>query len=308
MRRHGRARSEGHTAWVKYYQSPTDGFVINYWNPAPAGEREALTSQNQTAKNWAAQHSGVLRSNWSMEAAFASYSSQLFASIIQGFADTFANVPQQEKLRRLPVERQHLCVFAIRPRRRIGFHAEHEAEALSPGRGYGGLPAAVRPEHGCRHPVIGRRWRDLIDDIRTFRADGSINRQVVNYDAAERSYKRAARQLPAPGPRKLHRLCDRADLAHRRNEPGWLQGGNLQPHQQRGEVHQQQRGMVWRDGECSVRRRGGQFRQGRRPWIVPDAAAVSLLADLPLLKDVTARWGLARNARGRRPRARRRRA
>ena len=96
MRRHGRARSEGHTAWVKYYQSPTDGFVINYWNPAPAGEREALTSQNQTAKNWAAQYSGVLRSNWSMEAAFASYSSQLFASIIQGFSDTLANVPQQE--------------------------------------------------------------------------------------------------------------------------------------------------------------------------------------------------------------------
>jgi len=43
-------------------------------------------------------------------------------------------------------------------------------------------------------------------------------------------------------------------------------------------------------------------------WIVPDAAAVSLLADLPLLKGVTARWGLARNAPGRRPRARRPRA
>lgn len=67
---------QGHTVWVKYYRSPTDGFVIDYWGGA--GEREALTEQNQTAKNWAAQWSGVLKNNWSAEAAFANYSSQLF--------------------------------------------------------------------------------------------------------------------------------------------------------------------------------------------------------------------------------------
>ena len=33
------------------------------------------TAQNQTAENWAAQWSGVLRSNWSMEAAAATYKS-----------------------------------------------------------------------------------------------------------------------------------------------------------------------------------------------------------------------------------------
>ena len=67
--------AEGHTAWVKYYQSPTDGFVRDdYWGAAGCGgEREALTAQNQTAKNWAAQWSGVLRDNWSMEAAAATY-------------------------------------------------------------------------------------------------------------------------------------------------------------------------------------------------------------------------------------------
>jgi hypothetical protein len=37
-----------------------------------------LTQQNQTAKNWAGQWSGVLKSNWSMEAAFATYSGQLY--------------------------------------------------------------------------------------------------------------------------------------------------------------------------------------------------------------------------------------
>src|ERR671916_382407 len=31
--------AEGHTAWVKYYRSPTDGFVVNYWGAVtPAGE------------------------------------------------------------------------------------------------------------------------------------------------------------------------------------------------------------------------------------------------------------------------------
>jgi hypothetical protein len=67
----------GHTAWVKYYQSPSDGFVIDYWPGfgGTAAERESLTGQNQTAENWAAQWSGVLKNNWSMEAAFADYGS-----------------------------------------------------------------------------------------------------------------------------------------------------------------------------------------------------------------------------------------
>ncbi len=76
--------AEGHTVWVKYYRSPTDGFVVNYWGAVtPAGEREALTSQNQTAKNYAAQWSGVLRDNWAMEAALADYSGQLFVGTFE---------------------------------------------------------------------------------------------------------------------------------------------------------------------------------------------------------------------------------
>jgi outer membrane receptor protein involved in Fe transport len=67
--------AEGHTAWVKYYRSPTDGFVVDYWGALATAERASLTSQNQIAKNWAAQWSGVLRSNWAMEAAAADYSS-----------------------------------------------------------------------------------------------------------------------------------------------------------------------------------------------------------------------------------------
>lgn len=74
---------EGHTAWVKYYRSPTDGFVIDYFGAAATGERESLTGQDQIAKNWAAQWSGVLRDNWAMEAAFADYSSVITVAVFE---------------------------------------------------------------------------------------------------------------------------------------------------------------------------------------------------------------------------------
>ncbi|HUE85691.1 MAG TPA: TonB-dependent receptor [Vicinamibacterales bacterium] len=82
--------AEGHTAWFKYYQSPSDGFVVDYWGAA--GEREALTAQNQTAKNWAAQWSGVLRHNWSMEAALASYDSLITVTTFEA-SGRLANAP-----------------------------------------------------------------------------------------------------------------------------------------------------------------------------------------------------------------------
>jgi hypothetical protein len=36
---------------------------------------------------------------------------------------------------------------------------------------------------------IYRKWGNLIDDVQTFNPDETINRQVVNYDVAKRSYK-----------------------------------------------------------------------------------------------------------------------
>jgi len=360
---------EGHTAWVKYYQSPTDGFVIDYWGATtPAGEREALTSQNQTAKNWAAQYSGVLKGNWSVEAAFASYSSQLFvgtfepsgklanapifneadnkfyngatfdgftdrprqqfnlasnwfltpgghshdvkvgldfqnmksgaefkypnaqqydvesysqataalvpierddyqtgpsvskgkiaaifardkfqltrrvvaeaglrwekqtgssdigaqtvdtsvfaprlsatydlvgdgkslvtgsfgryfAGIIQGFSDSFANVPQQENF---DVFLWNGSSYAFSRSVRVGGSDFTPNTSLKPYHMDEGTVAFQRQfgrNMGAGIRFIGRRWRDLIDDIRTFRPDGSIDRQVVNYEPAVRNYK-----------------------------------------------------------------------------------------------------------------------
>ena len=63
----------GHTAWVKYFRSPTTGTIRDNWGAA--GEREALTRQTQNAASWAAQWSGVLKDTWSMEAALGGYGS-----------------------------------------------------------------------------------------------------------------------------------------------------------------------------------------------------------------------------------------
>jgi outer membrane receptor protein involved in Fe transport len=66
--------AEGHTAWVKYHQSPTTGIVRNdYWGVTVTGDRAALTAQDQTNESFAAQWSGVLRPTWAMEAAYSSF-------------------------------------------------------------------------------------------------------------------------------------------------------------------------------------------------------------------------------------------
>lgn len=67
--------ADGHQAWLKYFRSPTDGFIIDYWGNA--GELPALTSQNQASDSWAAQWTGVLTNNWTMEAAAGTYASRI---------------------------------------------------------------------------------------------------------------------------------------------------------------------------------------------------------------------------------------
>ena len=67
---------DGHTVWPSTTSRRATAFVRDdYWGTTFTGDREALTAQSQTAENWAAQWSGVLRSNWSMEAAAANYKS-----------------------------------------------------------------------------------------------------------------------------------------------------------------------------------------------------------------------------------------
>ena len=114
--------------------------------------------------------------------------------------------------------------YVFSNRVRVGgfrLHAESRPEAVPHGRGHGRLPAAVRPRMGAGVRFIARTWGDLIDDVRTFRADGTINRQVVNYDAAERDYKgvqftarkAVLEQLERAG--QLHLLADRRQSLRR---------------------------------------------------------------------------------------------
>ncbi len=69
--------ADGQQAWIKYFRSPTDGFVFDYWGPQAAAEREALTAQNQTGQSWSAQWSGVVRGSWALEAAAGTYRSRI---------------------------------------------------------------------------------------------------------------------------------------------------------------------------------------------------------------------------------------
>jgi hypothetical protein len=358
--------AEGHTAWVKYYRSPTDGFIIDYWGAA--GELAALTSQNQGAKNWAAQWSGVMGDNWAMEGAFADYSSRIdvttfresgrlanapiqnegdsrfyngatfdgfvdrprqqfnvssnwfltpggrshdvkvgfdfqnlesgalfqypnaqyylvtaytqatgvavpnlrrdyqtgdstskgrlyavfardkfqvsnrlfleaglrwdkqtgssdigvdtlstsvfaprlsgsfdlsgdgktllsgsygryFSSVIQGFSDAFANVPQQANY---DVFGWNGAAYVFQQSVRVGgsdFRPDTELKPYHMDEATFGFQRQFGRNMGASARYIYRTWGNLIDDLRTFRADGSINRVVLNYDAAERTYK-----------------------------------------------------------------------------------------------------------------------
>jgi outer membrane receptor protein involved in Fe transport len=70
-----------HTIWAKYYESPTDGFVIDYWSgsqiPIVAGELEALTRQDQTAESWAVNWTGVFGNNFTMEALYSDFFNEI---------------------------------------------------------------------------------------------------------------------------------------------------------------------------------------------------------------------------------------
>jgi hypothetical protein len=64
-----------HTIWGKYHESPTNGFMIDYYAgsrvPVFAAELEAMTRQNQTSDSWAGQWTGVFGTNISAEALYA---------------------------------------------------------------------------------------------------------------------------------------------------------------------------------------------------------------------------------------------
>jgi hypothetical protein len=65
--------NRSNNVWFKYHRSPTDGFVVDYWTGFgyAAGERKALTAQDQGARTFAGQWTGVIKSNWTADASYA---------------------------------------------------------------------------------------------------------------------------------------------------------------------------------------------------------------------------------------------
>jgi hypothetical protein len=111
-----------------------------------------------------------------------------FATIIQGFSDSFANVPQQENY---DVYLWNGSQYVFSRSVRVGggdFAPNPDLDPYHMDEFTVGFQRQFGQNMGAGVRYVHRKWGDLIDDVRTFRADGSIDRQVVNYDVAERDY------------------------------------------------------------------------------------------------------------------------
>lgn len=60
----------GHSVWGRVTQSPTNGFIFDYYG-GMAAERKSLTLQNQGGLSYAGQYTGVFGSQWTGEVMFA---------------------------------------------------------------------------------------------------------------------------------------------------------------------------------------------------------------------------------------------
>jgi hypothetical protein len=112
-----------------------------------------------------------------------------YASIIQGFSDNFAAVPQRGNYDNYAwngsafvfSNRVQLAGSSFQPNPDLKpYHTDEFTVGFQ--RQFGRSMAA-----GVR--FIAKTWGNIIDDVITFNPDNSFNRQAVNYDIAERTYR-----------------------------------------------------------------------------------------------------------------------
>jgi hypothetical protein len=109
--------------------------------------------------------------------------------VLQGFSDNFAAVPQQTNYNLYQwdgsayrfVDRVELGASTFAPNTKVTPRYADEFTV--------GFDRQVGSVMGLGVRYIQRGWRNFIDDVRTFNADGSVNRVVANVDEATRSYK-----------------------------------------------------------------------------------------------------------------------
>ena len=109
--------------------------------------------------------------------------------VLQGFSDTFAAVPQQTNYNLYQwngTAYDFVSAFAQ------GASTFAPNTAISPRRMdefTGGVEHKVNNAFGVSARAIVRTWGNFIDDVRSFNADGSVNRVVQNITGATRTYR-----------------------------------------------------------------------------------------------------------------------
>lgn len=109
--------------------------------------------------------------------------------ITQGFSDSFAIVPQQGNYTNFTwdgtkyVQGNRIVVGGSNFRPDTELNPSYVDELTL------GYQRQLGRTMGAGIRGIYRTWGDLIDDVRVLNADGSITRNVVNYDGAEREYR-----------------------------------------------------------------------------------------------------------------------
>ena len=109
--------------------------------------------------------------------------------ILQDFSDSFANVAQQENYDTFVWTGSE---FVFDSSTRASGNSFEPSAGISPRHMDEftlGFERQLSNVMGVGVRYISRDWGNFIDDIRTFNADGSLNRRVANIDSADRTYR-----------------------------------------------------------------------------------------------------------------------
>lgn len=113
---------------------------------------------------------------------------RFFQSILQGFSDSFANVPQRTNYNNFVWNGRE---YVFQNRIELGastFRPNTDLDPTFTDEVTFGFQHQIGRYFGSGIRYVYRQWGNLIDDVITFRPDRTPDRRVVNYDKAERNY------------------------------------------------------------------------------------------------------------------------
>jgi hypothetical protein len=159
-----------HQVWMKIVESPTRGFINDYWGAS--AERSALTAQDQGGLSWAAQYSGV-------------FGQRLTGEVMIARADSFINV--------VPFERSVLsdgAPYQDQIDGRVYNGATFDGHVRRP---RDQASAALTYFMGAKHQMkFGVDWQDMRSES-FYRFPSSSLFLVAGFDASARTFTPIAR-------------------------------------------------------------------------------------------------------------------